>query len=122
MWFSEKQLRTDALLRVIRNNRNKTETEILLLFKEIFDGSNSKEFSFTNKDLLELLKKSNPRLSRQSISTVLQQEWGLQPVNNSLSYQTYIYNSANELVEAQYTGRYYTISQDWLEQKFDESG
>jgi hypothetical protein len=24
MWFSEKQLRTDALLRVIKNNRNKT--------------------------------------------------------------------------------------------------
>jgi hypothetical protein len=122
MWFSEKQLRTDALLRVIRNNRNKTETEILLLFKEIFDASNSNEFSFTNKDLLELLKKSNPRLSRQSISTLLQQEWGLQPVNNSLSYQTYIYNTANELVQAQYTGRYYTISQDWMEQKFDESG
>jgi hypothetical protein len=122
MWFSEKQLRTDALLRVIRNNRNKTETEILLLFKEIFDGSNSKEFSFTNKDLLELLGKNNPRLSRQSITAVLQQEWRLQPVNNSLSYQTYIYNSANELVQAHYTGRYYTISQDWMEQKFDESG
>jgi hypothetical protein len=122
MWFSEKQLRTDALLRVIRNNRNKTETEILLLFKEIFDATSSKEISFTNKDLLELLKKSSPRLSRQNISTVLQNEWGLQPVNNSLSYQTYIYNATNELVQVHYTGRYYTISQDWMEQKFDESG
>jgi hypothetical protein len=122
MWFSEKQLRTDALLRVIRNNRNKTETEILLLFKEIFDATNSKEISFTNKDLLELLKRSSPRLSRQNISAVLQNEWGLQPVNNSLSYQTYIYNAANELVPVHYTGRYYTISQDWMEQKFDESG
>jgi hypothetical protein len=122
MWFSEKQLRTDALLRVIRNNRNKTETEILLLFKEIFDSTNSREISFTNKDLLELLKKSSPRLSRQNISAVLQNEWGLQPVNNSLSYQTYIYNAANELVPVHYTGRYYTISQDWMEQKFDESG
>ncbi len=122
MWFAEKQLRTDALLRVIRNNRNKTETEILLLFKEIFDSTNSTEFSFTNKDLLELLKKSSPRLSRQDISAVLQQEWGLQPVNNSLNYQTYIYNSTNELVPVHYTGRYYTISHDWIEQKFDESG
>lgn len=122
MWFSEKQLRTDALLRVIRSNRNKTETEILLLFKEIFDATNSKEFSFTNKDLLELLRKSSPRLSRQNISAVLQNEWGLQPVNNSLSYQTYIYNATNELVPVHYTGRYYTISQDWMEQKFDESG
>jgi len=84
MWFSEKQLRTDALL-------------------------------------LELLKKSVHSLSRQNISVVLQQEWGMEPVSNSLSYQTYIYNAANELVPVHYTGRYYTITQNWFEQKFDES-
>jgi hypothetical protein len=121
MWFAEKQLRTDALLRVIRNNRNKVETEILLLFKEIFEATNSNELSFTNKDILELLKRTAPRLTRQNISTVLQQEWGLEPVKNSLSYQTYIYNAVNELVPVHYTGRYYTITQDWIEQKFDEN-
>jgi hypothetical protein len=121
MWFSEKQLRTDALLRVIRNNRNKAETEILLLFKEIFEATNSNDLSFTNKDILELLKRTAPRLTRQNISSVLQQEWGLEPVKNSLSYQTYIYNAINELVPVHYTGRYYTITQDWIEQKFDEN-
>ncbi|MEJ7736321.1 MAG: primase-helicase family protein [Chitinophagaceae bacterium] len=122
MWFSEKQLRTDALVRVIRSNRNKVETEMLLLFKEIFDTTESKELHFANKDLLELLKKTVPRPSRQHISTVLQQEWKLEPVNNSLTYQTYIYNTANELVPAHYTGRYYTIYRDWINQKFDETG
>ncbi len=122
MWFSERQLRTDALLRVIRNNRNKAETEILLLLKEIFEATNARELSFANKDILELLKKNVPRMSRYNISVVLQQEWGLQPVSNSLSYQTYLYNASNELVPVHYTGRYYTITQDWMEQKFDESG
>ena len=122
MWFTEKQLRTDALLRVIRNNRNKIETEILLLFKEIFETNGSKELHFANKDILELLKKTVRGISRQQVSTVLQQEWKLEPVNNSLSYQTYIYNTVNELVPAHYTGRYYTISRDWLDQKLDESG
>ena len=122
MWFSEKQLRTDALLRVIRNNRNKVETEMLLLFKEIFEAINGEELFFANKDILELLKKNIPRLSRQNISVVLQQEWGLQPQSNSLSYQTYMYNTVNEIVPVHYTGRYYTITQDWMEQKFDESG
>ncbi len=121
MWFSERQLRTDALLRVIRNNRNKAETEILLLLKEIFEATNARELSFANKDILELLKKNVPRMSRNNISVVLQQEWGLQPVSNSLSYQN-LYNAANELVAVHYTGRYYTITQDWMEQKFDESG
>lgn len=60
MWFSERQLRTDALLRVIRNNRNKAETEILLLLKEIFEATNARELSFANKDILELLKKNIP--------------------------------------------------------------
>lgn len=121
MWFSEKQLQTDALLRVIRNNRNKVETEILLLFKEIFEATGAKELHFANKDVLELLKKTVPRISRHQVSTVLQQEWKLEPVDNSLNYQTYIYNNFNDLVPAHYTGRYYTITKDWISQKFDET-
>jgi hypothetical protein len=121
MWFSEKQIRTDALLRVMRNNRNKVETEILLLFKEIFEATGAKELHFANKDVLELLKKTVPRISRQQVSIVLQQEWKLEPVDNSLNYQTYIYNNFNDLVPAHYTGRYYTITKDWISQKFDET-
>jgi hypothetical protein len=122
MWFSEKQLRTEALMRVTRNNRSKIETEILLTLKEVFDTTGVKELQVANKDILELLKKTLPRLSRQQVTMVLQQEWKLEPVSNSLSYQTYIYNAANELVSVNYTGRYYTISQDWIDQKYDESG
>jgi hypothetical protein len=92
MWFSEKQLRTDALLRVIRDNPNKVETEILLLFKEIFEATNASELFFANKDILELLKGNVPHLSRQNIAAVLQQEWKMEAVGNSLSYQTYMYN------------------------------
>lgn len=121
MWFSEKQLRTGALLRVIRNNRNKVETEMLLLFKEIFETTESGHLSFANKDILELLKRTMPWLTRHQVSTVLQQNWKLEPVGNRLSYQTYLYNSINELVPAHYTGRYYTINRDWIEQKFDET-
>ncbi|HVG16880.1 MAG TPA: hypothetical protein VM935_18050, partial [Chitinophagaceae bacterium] len=102
-------------------NRNKVETEILLLFKEIFEATNARELFFANKDILELLKKNVPRLSRQNIAAVLQQEWGMEPAGNSLSYQTYVYNLSNDLVLAHYTGRYYTIKRDWMEQKFDES-
>lgn len=92
------------------------------MLKEIFEATNAREVSFANKDILELLKKNVPRMSRHNISVVLQQEWRLQPVSNSLSYQTYLYNAANELVAVHYTGRYYTITQDWIEQRFDESG
>lgn len=122
MWFSEKQLVTDALLRVMRSNRNKVETEMLLLFKEIFECTAATEIHVANKDVLELLKKSSLRLTRQNVSDVLQQQWKLEPVSNSLSYQTYIYNTANELIPVHYTGRYYTILRDWFNGKFDESG
>jgi hypothetical protein len=74
MWFTEKQIRTDALLKVIRRNRNRIETEILLLIKEIFETTGVTELKFANKDILELLKRTLPRLSRQQVSMVLHQE------------------------------------------------
>ncbi|UOE49376.1 hypothetical protein MTO98_33830 [Mucilaginibacter sp. SMC90] len=63
-----------------------------------------------------------PRLTRQDVSQLMQQEWGLVPVPNSLSYSTYCYNNLNELVTVAKTGRYYTITEEWLRQKLDESG
>ncbi len=122
MWFSEQQIRTDALLRVMRNNRNRLETELLLLFKEIQEHDPGQKMCFANKDILDLLKKSMPRLTRQDVSQLMQQEWALVPVPNSLSYSTYCYNNLNELVTVAKTGRYYTITEEWLRQKFDESG
>ena len=121
MWFAERQVRTEALIRVIRNNRNKVETEMLLILKEIFEATGAETLYFSNKDMLELLKKNTPRISRQQISQVMQQEWRLEPAPNSLNYQTYMYNNHNELVAAHFTGRYYTVTQAWMKQKFEES-
>jgi hypothetical protein len=122
MWFSEQQIRTDALLRVMRNNRNRLETELLFLLKEIQEHDPGQKMCFANKDIQDLLKKSMPRLTRQDVSQLMQQEWGLVPVPNSLSYLTYCYNNLNELVSVAKTGRYYTVTEEWLRQKFDESG
>lgn len=122
MWFSEPQIRTAALLRVIRSNRNKVETEILLLLQEIFDTTGRELFQFANKDLLELLRRQLPRIGRQEITRVLQDTWGLQPAANSMNYETLVYNNYNELIAAHYKGRYYTITVQWMCQKFDDSG
>ncbi len=121
MWFSERQIRTEALLRVIRNNRNRLETEMLFILREIFENTGTDKLEFTNKDMLELLKRNMPRLTRQQVSNVLQNDWGLRPAANSLNYQTYLYNSANDLVSIHSTGRYYSISMNWVSQKFDEN-
>lgn len=121
MWFSERQIRTEALMRVIRNNRNRLETEMLFILREIFENTGIDKLEFTNKDMLELLKRNMPRLTRQQISNVLQNDWGLRPAPNSLNYQTYLYNSANDLVSVHSTGRYYSISMNWVSQKFDEN-
>lgn len=62
MWFSEKQVRTNALLRVMRNSRNKVETELLFLLKDIFDASGADKLYFTIKDLHELLRRTQPHI------------------------------------------------------------
>jgi hypothetical protein len=120
MYFSENQIRTDALFRVIKNNRNRLQTEALFLFKEILETTGDKKFYFTNKDLIVLLNKTIPRLTRHQISNLLQQEWQLEPAPNSLSYITYYYDKNNELTEIHSTGRYYTITEEWINLKFDE--
>lgn len=121
MYFSERQIRTKALLKVIKNNRNRILTEALFLFKEIFETIPEDRFSFTNKDLMLLLGKNIPRITRQQVSTLLQQEWQLQPAPNSLNYKTYLYDKNNILTEAYHTGRFYTISKEWIDHMFDEN-
>lgn len=120
MWFSEKQLRTNALLRVMRNHRNKIETELLFLLKDLFDASGADKLYYTIKDLFEMLRRSQPNILRQQISNLLQNEWGLLPAPNSLSYQTFFFNAQNELVPVRLTGRYFTILQVWAMARFDD--
>jgi hypothetical protein len=120
MWFSERQIRTNALLRVMRNSRNKIETELMFLLKDLFDASGAVQLYFTNKDLLELLRRTQPNILQQQVSIVLQHDWGLVPAPNSLTYQAFYFNNQNELIPVRLTGRYYTIVQDWLIRKFDD--
>lgn len=93
---------------------------MLFILREIFENTGITTLEFTNKDMLELLKRNMPRLTRQQVSNVLQNDWGLKPVANSLNYQTYLYNSCNDLAAVHSTGRYYSVSIDWISQKFDE--
>ena len=67
-----------------------------------------------------MLRRSQPNILRQQISNLLQNEWGLLPAPNSLSYQTFFFNAQNELFPVRLTGRYFTILQDWVMVKFDD--
>jgi hypothetical protein len=104
----------------MRNSRNKIETELLFLLKDIFDASGAEMLYYTNKDLLELLRRAQPHIQRQQISNVLQHDWGLLPAPNSLTYQTFFFHHQNELITVRLTGRYYTIVREWTMGKFDD--
>ena len=121
MWFSEKQIRTKALDRVIGSSRNKIEIELLYLFMEIFETTGDARLFFTNKDLLNLLKANIRNINRADLSKVLHKDLKLQPASNSLTYKSWIYSSSGDLVSINSTGRYYTISAEWLREIFDEN-
>ena len=42
---------------VMRNSRNKIETELLFLLNDLFDGSGAEMLFYTNKGLLELVRR-----------------------------------------------------------------
>ncbi len=121
MWFSFDQIKTPALLKIINNFRGKLEVESIFLIREIMDTVNIEEFNFTNKDLLKLLQRSSNRYAdRSKISKLLQNVWGLKPTENSLTYHIYTYNNDGQIIDYNDIGRFYTITREWIDNKYDE--
>lgn len=108
MWFTPEELKTDALSKVKRRFRNKMETELLDIITEIIDAYELKQFCFTNKDAIELLRSNNLKATRGEIKRLID-NWNLEVADNSLNYVTHKYDTTGIVYETDLKGRYYTI-------------
>jgi hypothetical protein len=116
MHFNPKLLQTPALLKVMRRNRNRTELEILNIFQIIFDYSEIDSLSFCLHDIQDMLRNRGLKvIETAQIKRIVQNEWKLTPVGNSLSYQRYkvLFNGSVDSDNSA-KGRYYTITKEQL--------
>ena len=117
MWFAPSLLHTEALQRIIRSNRNRLEIEMHELILDIMDRVGSETFSFCPDDILVLLTNSHVKAERYQVRRVLQERWKLKPAHNTLTYTTYQVDYTRECryVPKRTTGRFYTVTREFLE-------
>lgn len=116
MWFAPSLLRTEALQKIIRSNRNRLEIEMQELILDIMDSVGTDTFSFCYNDLLLLLVHSQVKVEKHQVRKVLQECWKLTPTPNTLTYTTY---QVDYTRECRYSpirriGRFYTVTREQL--------
>ncbi|MDZ7607205.1 MAG: hypothetical protein U5K79_16810 [Cyclobacteriaceae bacterium] len=106
MWFTSKQLQTDALRRVMRRSRNWLEVEMMEILTGLMEDFELESISFCVNDLIPILSKSGFKSLRQAILKVLRDDWQLSPMTNAFPYTRYMILSDGTMVTGESKGRY----------------
>lgn len=112
MWFKPTLLKTEALNRIIRNNRDRVESDANAMIIDIMDSVGVDSVSFCIDDLCMLLSSTHSKVEKHQVRKLIQDIWKLNPACNSLTYKTYIVNFSNQskYEEIKRVGRFYTIT------------
>ena len=110
MWFSTKQIRTEALEKVIRRSRNWLEVEMSEIMLGIMDDFGWDEVDMCINDIIPFLTKAGYRVNRASIKKVLKEIWNILPIHQPIRYKrlTYLQDGSIHQITAQ--GRFYKIT------------
>ena len=115
MWFSPKQIETEALRKIIRSNRNRLEIEMADLLLDIMAKMEMETVSFCLHDIIPLLLCSQVKAEKLQVRKVVQECWKLSPAPNGLTYTTYVYGGEGRYQPRKGVGRYYTVTKGLLE-------
>jgi hypothetical protein len=118
MWFTPDHISTAALKKVKENNKSTVEKELREILIDELEKFQLPQISFTNSDLIQLLKDSGVRAGRSQIASLLRQKWGLVPNETPSTYTKYRYEESfgnYEVREFRDKGRYYTFTREILD-------
>lgn len=122
MWFTDSQIRTKALQKLVWKNNNKLESKIIELLYEFFETTEDKNINCIPQDIFNMLGKmfKNNYWTVNDVRKLLKENWKLEPQNNSLAYIKYDIDYSGSFYQQNKTGRYFTIEKNFILQKFDE--
>ena len=120
MWFTPKQIKTNALHRLVQNNRNRVERELATILLGAMEQFDSNEVHLCPLDALQLLNRTRIKTDLTQLRRLLKKDWRLENKDNSLSYQKLVIwqDASMHLVDAK--GRYFTVEKSFLLENFDE--
>lgn len=122
MWFTNSEIRTKALQKLVWKNNNKLESRIIELLYEFFESTEDQEIQFVPQDLFNMLGKMfrNHYWTVNDIRKLMKEIWKLEPQKNSLAYIRYDIDYSGTFYQQNKIGRFFTLKRDFILQKFDE--
>ncbi|GAA3557813.1 primase-helicase family protein [Snuella lapsa] len=120
MWFQPQQIMTKALLRLIRNNRNRAEKELASILLSAMEHLEVDEIHLCPTDALNLLNKTRVKTDLTQLRKMLKMDWELTNQTNSNKYQKLVIWGDGSMNLITGKGRYFTVKKDFLTKNFDD--
>jgi len=116
MWFSPQSIHTDALDKIIENNRPRLEVDMAEVILDIMDKMTVTSVQFCLDELMELLAYAHVKAEKSLVRKVLKCYWKLSPAPNSLTYTTYVidYSVSIGYRSKTATGRFFTVTRETI--------
>lgn len=116
MWFSPKDIHTDALDRIIQNNRPCLEVDMAEVILDIMDKMNVDSVQFCLEDLMALLTYAQVKAEKSQVRKILKDYWKLSPAPNALTYTTYVndFSFTSGYGARTKVGRFFSVTRDTI--------
>lgn len=120
MWFTPEQIKTSALLKLVRHNSNQIEREVANVLMNTMESLDIETLDFCFSDLLNILNKFKIKYDAAEVKNVIRKNWKLEQAKNSNQYQKVSISSDLDFYQNLTKGRYYTISRKFLSDYSDD--
>ena len=120
MWFTPDQIKTKALLKLVRYNSNQIERELVNVLLNTMESLDIENLDFSFSDLLNILNKFKIRYDAAEIKNIIRKNWKLEQAKNSNQYQKVSITNDLDFYQNLTKGRYYSITRDFLSDYNDE--
>lgn len=117
MWFSYKQIETQALKNVKQGTKVSQETELLEILMDLYTKFDTASICLTSMDIQKEFTESNHRISKKEIAEIVERNWKLSKTNSSYDKYVYTIDSKNDFTigTEKAKGRFYTFEKDMVE-------
>lgn len=111
MWFSPKQLETEALMKLKKSNKSMLEKELIEVVNMIFEEKGVDIVQFQLQDItLSVNNFSSGKYSGSRVKDIIATKWGLSSLNSS--YTKYLVCPDGTISASPHKGRYYELTKE----------
>lgn len=120
MWFTAQQIKTQALTKLVQNNRNRVEKELASILMGVIEKFDLEAVDLCPMDALLALNRTRVKTDLTQLRRLLKKDWKLSNKDNSNSYQKFVIWTDGDMTLVDAKGRYFTVGKSFLTENFDD--